>query len=138
MSGGYGSVGRGPLRLTEQQLTRGRVLLRECLERCNGMYAVMLTTVDGNPVVDELTRDLPCSKLSTMTSSLLALSETIARESQQRLCRFVILENSDGRVVCLRVNQLLMLTCISSKDSNLGMVLNAGQTTAQELAKLVG
>jgi len=72
-----------------------------------------------------------------MNSSLLALGESIARESQQRLCQFVILENSDGRVVSLRVNDLLMLTCISSKEINLGMLLSVGRNTASKLQEIL-
>jgi predicted regulator of Ras-like GTPase activity (Roadblock/LC7/MglB family) len=71
-----------------------------------------------------------------MNSSMLALAETLARESSQKLCRFVILENSDGRIVNLRVNDTLLLTCVSNKDSNLGIVLNTGQNAANDLAEI--
>jgi len=94
-------------------------------------------TVDGHEIAYSLKRDLPTHKISTMNSSLLALGESIARESLQQLCQFVILENSDGRVVSLRINDILMLTCISSKSTNLGMLLSAGRNTADSLAKIL-
>jgi predicted regulator of Ras-like GTPase activity (Roadblock/LC7/MglB family) len=71
-----------------------------------------------------------------MNSSMLALAETLAKESSQQLCRFVILENSDGRIVSLRVNDILLLTCVSNQDSNLGYVLNTGQSAAIDLAEI--
>jgi len=125
----------GEISYQEPQLTEGRVRLGEFLKQCEGSYGVIVSSIDGNAVVHQVSREMPIERLANMTSSLLALGETIARESLQRLCRFVILENSDGRVVCLRINRVLMLTCITSKQSNLGMALNIGQKTAERLAR---
>lgn len=121
---------------TAQQLEQGQQLLDGFLQRCEGAYGVIVSSIDGNPVVHQTNETLPVARLANMTSSLLALGETIARESLQKLCRFVILENQDGRVVCLRINRVLMLTCITGKQSNLGMVLNIGQKTSEGLSEV--
>ncbi|MCB1717129.1 MAG: hypothetical protein KDK05_18550, partial [Candidatus Competibacteraceae bacterium] len=76
-------------------------------------------------------------RIATMNSSLLALAETLTKETQQQQNRFVILENSDGRIVSLRVNRTLLMTAISYHDSNLGMVLKISQNTANALACLI-
>ena len=115
---------------------RSLALLRGCLE-CKGVYGVILSSIDGNALLQVLERDLSADRLATMNSSILALAETMARESRQQQCRFVILENSNGRLVSLRVNQTLLMTCISNKESNLGMVLNISQRTAIALAEVV-
>lgn len=122
----------GPLQLAQCERQ-----IEEFMEICPDAYGAVISTVDGHEVVYKTKRDIPVHKISTMNSSLLALGETIARESQQKLCQFVILENSDGRVVSLRINNLLMLTCISSKEVNLGMLLNVGRNTAATLERIL-
>ena len=122
---------------TRLQLTQCERQLKEFMQVCPGAYGALISTVDGHEVVYTLKRDLPPHKISTMNSSLLALGESIAREAQQRLCQFVIVENSDGRVVSLRINDLLMLTCISSKEINLGMLLSVGRNTASALQQIL-
>jgi predicted regulator of Ras-like GTPase activity (Roadblock/LC7/MglB family) len=118
------------------QLAQAHSSLQGYMEDCKGMYGMIVSTVDGNEVMHIIEREIPSDRLAVMNSSMLALAETLAKESAQRMCRFVILENSDGRIVTLRVNDLLLLTCISNKDSNLGIVLNTGQSAAIELAKI--
>lgn len=122
---------------SDQQLAVCKEKLADFMRVCVGAYGAMISTVDGHELVYLLERDLPAHKISTMNSSLLALGETIARESFQRLCQFVILENSDGRVVSLRINELLMLTCISTAETNLGMLLSLGRNTASALKQVL-
>lgn len=122
---------------SKKQLEQSQEKLAEFMRSCPGAYGVLISTVDGHEIAYSLKRDMPPHKISTMNSSLLALGESIARESLQQLCQFVILENSDGRVVSLRINQILMLTCISTKTTNLGMLLSAGRNTADSLAKIL-
>lgn len=122
---------------TKLQLTQCDRQLKEFMQLCPGAYGAIISTVDGHELVYTLKRDLPAHKIATMNSSLLALGESIARESQQQLCQFVILENSNGRVVSLRINDFLMLTCISSKEINLGMLLSVGRNTASRLQEIL-
>ncbi|HRD66987.1 MAG TPA: hypothetical protein PKY50_12645 [Candidatus Competibacter sp.] len=122
---------------SKEQLAQSQEKLAEFMRSCSGAYGVLISTVDGHEIAYSLKRDMPPHKISTMNSSLLALGESIARESLQQLCQFVILENSDGRVVSLRINEILMLTCISTKNTNLGMLLSAGRNTADSLAKIL-
>lgn len=113
-----------------------QTVLRQCLEY-PGVYGVILSTVDGNALEQVLERDISADRIATMNSSLLALAETLTQETQQQQNRFVILENSDGRIVSLRVNRTLLMTAISYHDSNLGMVLKISQNTANALARLI-
>ncbi|MEZ5592914.1 MAG: roadblock/LC7 domain-containing protein [Gammaproteobacteria bacterium] len=113
-----------------------QAVLRQCLEY-PGVYGVILSTIDGNALEQVLKRDISADRIATMNSSLLALAETLTQETQQQQNRFVILENSDGRIVSLRVNRTLLMTAISYHDSNLGMVLKISQNTANTLASLI-
>lgn len=113
-----------------------QAVLRQCLDY-PGVYGVILSTVDGNALEQVLKRDISADRIATMNSSLLALAETLTRETHQQQNRFVILENSNGRIVSLRVNRTLLMTAISYQDSNLGMVLKISQNTANTLAGMI-
>ena len=115
-----------------------RFELTQAMKNCPDIDSCILSTVDGHEVFSLSQRPTATDRLSTMNSSILALAETMARESQQELCRFVILENSNGRIVVLRVNRHLLLTCVSNLDSKLGMVLTLGQRAAKSLAATIG
>ena len=118
------------------ELIQARCSLQGYMQNCKGIYGMIISTVDGNEVMHVVEKEIPTDRLAVMNSSMLALAETLAKESAQRLCKFVILENSDGRIVSLRVNDTLLLTCVSNKDSNLGIVLNTGQSAAIDLAEI--
>jgi predicted regulator of Ras-like GTPase activity (Roadblock/LC7/MglB family) len=124
-------------RLYGAQLRATRQALLEGMGKCDGMYGALLCTIDGHEVAEELRRSLSESRLAAMNSSILALAETLAAEAGQKQCRFVILENGDGRLVTVRVNQRLLLTCIADQQSNLGVVLKVSQVTAATLAEIL-
>ena len=122
--------------MDQSQCVQARWRLQNSMDHCKGMYGMIISTVDGNEMMHVVEKEIPTDRLAVMNSSMLALAETLAKESAQRLCKFVILENSDGRIVSLRVNDTLLLTCVSNKGSNLGMVLNTGQSAAIDLAEI--
>ena len=117
--------------------TEAKRCLEQVMSQSQGLHGAIVSSIDGNDLLAVLKREMPTNRLSGMTSSLLALGETVARESGQQSCQFVIVENSAGRVVCLRVNHTLMLTCISSLDMSLGMLLSSGRQTADNLGKVI-
>ena len=109
----------------------------QVIDSCHGVYGVLISTVDGHEVIKKFKQDMPASKMSAMTSSLLALGETIAREAGQQLCRFVIVENSDGYVLTLRVGQKLVLTTIAGTETNLGMLHSVSKSAAEAIGSRI-
>ena len=129
---------REPAPLIDKEAqTEAKRCLEQVMSQSQGLHGAIVSSIDGNDLLAVLKREMPTNRLSGMTSSLLALGETVARESGQQSCQFVIVENSAGRVVCLRVNRTLMLTCISSLDMSLGMLLSSGRQTADNLGKVI-
>lgn len=126
-----------PLDYSEEQLQRSRKELEGLMDRISGIGSILITNNTADVVLDILQPGIHAFKLSTMTGSLVDLGEYIARESGQQHGQFAIVENTDGRVVSLRINADLVMTCISSRRSNLGMVLSAGRTTADALAGIL-
>lgn len=126
-----------PVAYSEEQLTRSRKELEDLMDRIPGIGSILITTNTADLVLDILDPGIHPFKLSTMTGSLIDLSEYIAEESLQRESQFAIVENTDGRVISLRVNKQLIMTCVSNRSSNLGMVLSAGRITADTLAGIL-
>jgi predicted regulator of Ras-like GTPase activity (Roadblock/LC7/MglB family) len=107
--------------------------LRELISSNEGIYAALIISIDGHPLVKQAQDDIHESKLAAMMSSLLALGESIARESGQKLCQYVIVDNSDGFLVDLRVGERMLLTVLARKDTNLGMLLSACKNSAETI-----
>lgn len=126
-----------PIEYSEQQLQKSREELEGLMDRIPGIGSILITTHTADVILDVLEPGIHPFKLSTMTGSLIDLSAYIAEESRQQESQFTIVENTDGRVVSLRINEALIMTCISSRSSNLGMVLSAGRNTADVLAGIL-
>ena len=108
------------------------------LQQANeGIYASLLSSVDGHALAKKARREFSDSRLAAMTSSCLALGEKIAIEAQQNGCNFVIIQNTDGFLVLRRVGEKLVLTTMADKNVNLGLVLSATNSTAEELEKAI-
>ena len=107
--------------------------INDMFDVCGDIYGAVISSVDGHLVMDVVKRDLPTKKISAMTSSLMALGETVSKESEQGDCEYVNVINKDGRVMVLRVGDSLTLTTLSTKDSNLGMVLSASTASADAI-----
>jgi len=101
------------------------------------IYGILISTVDGHDVTRNFRKDMPASKLSAMMSSMLALGETIAPEAKQQQCRYVIVENSDGYILTLKIKDKLVLSVIASTEANLGMLHTVSRGAAEKLAPYV-
>lgn len=97
-------------------------VFEDMMEACQGITGLLISTVDGH-VVTSLFRDtLEENRLAAMTSSLLALAESLARESHQNPCKYIIVQNEEGVLVTQRFGKSLVLTSIADKSTNLGML----------------
>lgn len=105
------------------------------MKQSAAVYGVLISTVDGHDVTKCFKREMPASKLAAMMGSVLALGETIAREAQQELCRYVIVENSDGFILTRKLKEKLVLTVIASADANLGILHSLSRNAVEKLEK---
>jgi len=109
--------------------------INDMFDTCSDIYGAVISSVDGHLVLDVVKRELPVKKISAMTSSLMALGETVSKESDQGNCQYVSVINESGRVMVLRVGDALTLTTLSTQDSNLGMVLSASTKATADIAE---
>jgi predicted regulator of Ras-like GTPase activity (Roadblock/LC7/MglB family) len=109
--------------------------LSRLLDTSDGIYAALLSSIDGHALAKKATDDLSETRLAAMTSSCLALGEKIAVEAQQTGCNFVIIQNADGFLVMRRVDKKLVITTLANNNVNLGMVISSTNSVADALEK---
>ncbi|XOZ34440.1 roadblock/LC7 domain-containing protein [Halomonadaceae bacterium KBTZ08] len=111
-----------------------RKVFGEMMAKSDAVYGVLVSSVDGHDVVHSFKSDLASEKLSAMLGSMLALGQNIAEEADQKRCQFVIVENSDGYILTLRLKEELVLSVIASTDANLGILHSLSRNGAERLA----
>ena len=94
----------------------------EMMENCSGITALVVSTVDGHALTSQHSETIDESRMAAMTSSLLAIAESLAKEARQNICRHIIVQNSDGVIVTQRLGKSLVLTAIAGQSTNLGML----------------
>lgn len=96
----------------------------------------VISTVDGFELASSLEASLSAAKLSAMTSSLLALSEAISRESAVGSSRDMVIDADNGRLLLMEVparENRLLLAVVCDNRVTLGQVLWAVNAFRDEL-----
>ena len=99
-----------------------------------GLYGVLFATADGNPVSARLKGEMERDRLAAMSSSLVALGETLAKAADQQASEYVIVQNGDGYVVSLRIGNRLLLSAFAGRETNLGMLLSSCRNSAENIS----
>lgn len=102
-----------------------------------GVGSAAVVTGDGFEVASMLRADISADRLAAMASSLLALSEAIAKELVKQPCRNVIVEAKGGSLVTIRIpsrQHELLISVLCNEASSLGSVLYATRDAARRLA----
>jgi predicted regulator of Ras-like GTPase activity (Roadblock/LC7/MglB family) len=107
----------------------------EMMESCSGILALMVSTVDGHALTSHHGELLDESRMAAMTSSLLAIAESLAREAKQNVCQHIIVQNSDGVIVTQRLGKSLVLTAVAGKSTNLGMLHSVTRVGVEKIIK---
>lgn len=111
-----------------------RARLNQLLDEQNSIYGCLLCTIDGHPEVTVAQKELHDSKLAAITSSVMALGESLAREAKQTECHFVIVQNRDGYIVTQRLGDRHALSIFAtSANVSMGMLLAALRLVSEEL-----
>lgn len=94
----------------------------EMMESCGGITTLVVSTVDGHALTSYHNEAIDESRMAAMTSSLLAIAESLAKEVKHSVCQHIIVQNSDGVIVTQRLGKSLVLTAIAGQKTNLGML----------------
>lgn len=115
--------------------------LERLLEKHPSIFFITLASVDGRSYahVNGASQSDP-QRIAAMTSSLLGLSESYAREAGKSRCRYSVVAMENGSVVTVRIptKSLRFALAIGATDmENLATILRAALDGAAALAKLL-
>ena len=112
--------------------------LSKMLETCPGSIGALVATADGFAVARVFKKSVAESTLAAITSSIVSLAESLAKETNQGACRNVVVEAEEGNIVSLRISDRRVLTAIASTHGSLGMILSAARSCVEQLILQIG
>lgn len=95
----------------------------------------LVVTVDGHLLAKNMDGDTSVKRLATMGSSLMSLGTTITGELKMGECKNVIVENEEGFVAFMNINQKLVLVTLTRTINGLGMLLSSSRACSASIAK---
>ena len=96
------------------------------MKRCDDVSAAMLALRDGRPYAENIRGKVEPGKLAAMSSSLLALGQTVLRELASGTLDHVLVEGAEGKLVVASIpgsGGLLIISVLAKRDARLGLVL---------------
>lgn len=113
-----------------------QTVFAEMMKNCDGIKGMMVSTVDGHSLTTLYHEKFDENRLAAMASSLLAISENLAKETQQNICKRIIVQNSEGVLVTQRLGKSLVLTSIADQHTNLGMLHSVTRAGVEKIIRL--
>lgn len=109
-----------------EQLDKSIRVLDTFLATSAEFVSALITTVDGRHILSRTRLELFDSRVSAMTGSMLALSETLSSELQMQTCNHVTITTNIGVIVVMRIDDpehVLVLTTVARNGASLGALL---------------
>ncbi|MDP2226438.1 MAG: roadblock/LC7 domain-containing protein [Moraxellaceae bacterium] len=115
--------------------------LEQILAKHPAIFFISLASVDGRSFAHvQGGQPSDAGRIAAMTSSLLGLSESYAREASASRCRYSVVAMESGSVVTVRIptKSLRFALAIGANDSeNIATILRAALDGASALSKLL-
>ncbi len=107
-------------------------ILRELLNDSDDIMAAMITTADGHPWAEVLPHGFDAKRFAAMSSALIALSSTLAREAQKGKTMNVLIEGMEGNIYVMHAGSMV-LTIFTKIKPNLGLTLAHARRVADQI-----
>jgi len=111
-------------------------VLKLFLDACPGAKGALVATADGFVISSLFKGEVAMRSLAAITSSIMSLAESLAKEASQGVCRNLVIEAEEGNAVALRINRTRILTVIAEHRTRLGMLLSAAKRCTESLANI--
>ncbi len=108
-------------------------ILGALLDDADDILGALVTTADGLPKAQRLPGDLDPRRFSAMSSALLALSTTMAREAGKGETMNVLIEGKEGNTYVMHAGNNLVLTVFTKIKPNLGLTLAQARRAADKV-----
>ena len=109
--------------LTEEFRSQMDVLLRELVDESSDIVGALVTSSDGHAWGQVLPVGFDGKRFAAMSSALMALSDTLAREAKKGPTVNVMVEGMEGNIYVLHAGKSLSLTVFTNIKPNLGLTL---------------
>lgn len=128
-------VSKQPSHKDRTLVERGRQILEEMTDLCNSLVYASMLTDDGFEIVHHAGHTRADSRFASMTSSIQALSEAVARELAIGSSEYVIIAADEGYVIQRRVpGQPIVLAALFGNEETLGKALSISKISAEKMA----
>jgi hypothetical protein len=113
----------GTTGLTEEFRAQMDALLHELVEESSDILGALVTSSDGHAWGQVLPVGFDGKRFAAMSSALMALSDTLAREAKKGPTVNVRIEGMEGNIYVLHAGKNLSLTVFTNIKPNLGLTL---------------
>ncbi len=103
----------------------------------SNIQAAAVMTRDGHLIASNLDVGVDADRLSAISASLLSLADRATKDLQQGILKQVLIANSEGFILMLKVGENAVLSVVSEPSSSLGMLLLEAKKSAATLAHLI-
>jgi predicted regulator of Ras-like GTPase activity (Roadblock/LC7/MglB family) len=120
----------GPAAAKEDALN---TIVHDLVEDTSDIVGALVTSLDGVPKAQRLPPGFDARRFSAMSSALLALSSTMAREAGKGETVNVLIEGKEGNTYVLHAGDQLVLTVFTTIKPNLGLTLAHARRAADRV-----
>jgi predicted regulator of Ras-like GTPase activity (Roadblock/LC7/MglB family) len=122
----------------ERVIGFGTEVLEHIKDTCRSLVYAAVLTDDGFEVVSLASARVAGSRMASMSSSMQALGDAVARELQLGTSEYIIIATPGGYVIQLRVpGQTLVMSAMFGNSETLGKALAVSRQAANRLAALI-
>jgi uncharacterized protein len=112
-------------------------ILGDFVRTSSSIEAAAVMTRDGHLVASNLHDSVDGSRLSAISASLLSLADRATRDLDQGNLKQVLIANTEGLILMLKVGENAVLSVVSKNVSSLGMLLHEAKKSAATIAHLI-
>jgi predicted regulator of Ras-like GTPase activity (Roadblock/LC7/MglB family) len=113
-----------------------KIILSEMIGGCEEITGAMVSSVDGLAWAELLPDSLDPNRFAAMSSALLALGDTMMKETQNARPKNVFLEGNSGMILILHAGKNLLLTIFTVETQHIGMPLAFAKKASEEISQL--
>jgi len=108
-------------------------LLRELVDESSDILGALITSSDGHAWGQVLPVGFDGKRFAAMSSAMMALSDTLAREAKKGPTVNVMVEGMEGNIYVLHAGKNLSLTVFTNIKPNLGLTLAQARRTVDRI-----
>lgn len=113
-----------------------KMILSDMIDGCSEITGAMVSSVDGLAWAELLPNGLDPNRFAAMSSAMLALGDTMMKDTQNTRPKNMFLEGDSGMILVLHAGKNLLLTIFTVKTQHIGMPLAFAKKASEEISQL--